>query len=168
MKVYLRPLAPGETDAELLWFWVALASGMFGFFWLHWGLPLPECVVVRWTGWPCPTCGGTRMARALLVGNGWEALRLNPLLMIAGVVSALYFVYSAVALTLRLRRIRLGKFTKKFGNVCRCGAVMLIVANWIYLVCTLPVSGVGMSGKSRTDFHGRSAMDVHIFHAERR
>ena len=167
MKLYLRPLAPEETDAELLWFWVALASGVFGYFWLHWQLPLPECVVVRWTGWPCPTCGGTRMARTLLAGKFWEALRFNPLLMAATVAGAIYFAYSAVTLTLRLRRFRFGKLSEKFGYVCRCGAIILFLTNWIYLVCTLPLSATGRDGKTGADFHRRSAMDLHIFHPER-
>lgn len=167
MKIYRRPLAPGETDVELLWFWVALASAGMGFFWLRWHLPLPECPVAHWTGLPCPTCGGTRMVRAVLEGNFRLGFTWNPLLFLALTAGVGFFAYSAVVLALRLRRVRCGKFSKKLGYVIRGAALVLFLANWIYLIQTLPV-GVDRShgDKSRADFHGRGAMHSDVGNAE--
>ena len=159
MKIYLRPLAPGETDFELIWFWLMLVSGSLGFFWLHWHLPLPECPMVHWTGLPCPTCGGTRMARAVLDKNFRLGFVSNPLLFFAMTVAAGVFAYSAVVLGMRLRRIRCGKLAEKFRYVIRSAAAISFVANWAYLIFTLPV-GLGRphSDKTRADFHGRGAV----------
>ncbi len=163
MKIVLRPLAPGETDAEALFFWVALAAGVLGVAWLHWGFPLPECPVARWTGLPCPTCGGTRMALALLAGNGAAALRFNPLLTVAFGVGAVYLVYCAAVLAFGLRRVRFGKFPEKFGYILRGAAVLVFLANWIWLACTLTV---GPRGESGAHFDRRGAVHLDIAHTE--
>jgi predicted transporter len=163
MKIHLRPLAPEETDAELLWVSVSLAAAGLGVFWLRWHLPLPECPFAHWTGLPCPTCGGTRLVRAVLEGNAGHAFALNPLLFLALLAVSGVFFYSAVVLAFRLRRVRCGKFPEKLGHIIRGAAVILFVANWLYLVCTLPVG----RGESRADFHSRGAVDFHVAHAER-
>lgn len=41
------------------------------------------CPSAGWLGVPCPGCGLTRAARALLTGNVGEALRLHPLVFVA-------------------------------------------------------------------------------------
>ena len=101
------------------------------------------------------------MMRALLAGDVWAALRLNPLVLAALFAGALFFAYAATVLAFRLRRVRLGKLPEKLGDILRGAAVLLFVANWIYLVCTLPVGG-----KARADFDGRSAMHLHVVHAD--
>ena len=161
MKMYFRPLAPGETDVELLGFWVALAAATVGWGWLHWQLPLPECVVAKWIGLPCPTCGGTRLIRALLAGDGWAAWRLNPLVLALLSAGALFFAYSAAVLLFRLRRVRLGKLPEKLSHIIRGGALLLLLANWIYLVCTLPVGR-----EARTYLEGRRAMHLDVVHLQ--
>src|SRR4028118_1964024 len=98
MKIFLRPLAPGETDFELLWFWVSVAAAALATFWLQWQLPIPECPVARWAGLPCPTCGGTRLMRSLFDGNIGHAFRWNPLLFLALVSGVGISACSAVGL----------------------------------------------------------------------
>ena len=44
---------------------------------------IPGCFFHKMTGLPCPLCGGTRAARALLHGDIPRALALNPLSLIA-------------------------------------------------------------------------------------
>lgn len=41
-------------------------------------LPISACLFKTVTGYPCPGCGGTRAAHALLHGNLQEALYINP------------------------------------------------------------------------------------------
>ncbi len=56
-----------------------LQKGFFNF---------PGCVFHKMTGLPCPLCGGTRAASALLHGDVQRALDLNPLALLA--VGALF------------------------------------------------------------------------------
>lgn len=42
-------------------------------------LPMPPCLFKTLTGYPCPGCGGTRAAYALLHGDLLRALLINPL-----------------------------------------------------------------------------------------
>lgn len=167
MKFYRRPLAPGETDVELLWFWTSLASVGLAFLWLRWHLPLPECVIARWTGWPCPTCGGTRMVRSILEGNLGRAIAWNPLVFLGLCGSAIFSAYSAVTLVFRLRRVRCGKFPEKFRYILWSAALILLVANWIYLAATLSVGNRRLCGETGADFHGGSAMHRDVCHAQR-
>lgn len=49
----------------------------------------PKCVFYQWTGIHCPGCGGTRAVSALLHGDIYRAVRMNPLLVLGGPVIAL-------------------------------------------------------------------------------
>lgn len=48
------------------------------------------CPLRRWTGVPCPTCGGTRAAVALAMLEPGRALALNPLVTVGLVVLPLW------------------------------------------------------------------------------
>ena len=52
-----------------------------------WREVLPACYFHTVTGWHCPGCGGTRGTIALLAGDFWRALRMNPLL-VASIAAA--------------------------------------------------------------------------------
>src|SRR5947208_11878340 len=79
MQILRRPLAPGETNHELLWLSVssgglALAAG-----WLALKLPWPICLFHALTGHPCLTCGATRSAEAFFHSQLFAAFQWNPL-----------------------------------------------------------------------------------------
>ena len=87
------------------------------------------CHFRRWTGIPCPTCGTTRMVRAVLEGDLVSAARHNPLMF--GLVTALL-----VAALLRMlfgfqvswpTRPR----TRRLAAAC---AVGVFLANWAYIL----------------------------------
>ena len=54
-----------------------LSAGAAG--WVALRLPTPPCAFHLLTGYPCPSCGMTRMAIALFHGDWLTALRLQPL-----------------------------------------------------------------------------------------
>lgn len=163
--IFWRPLAPGELDFEKLWLSVNLAATILGFLWLRWGLPLPECVFARWTGLPCPSCGGTRALKALLNGEWATAFLFNPLLVIGLISSSLFSLYCLAAIARGSHRIRFGKFPKKLVHIIRVGVLLLAALHWIYLIRTLPV-GTRTSGETSANLPGRGAMDRDVIRTD--
>lgn len=62
---------------------------------------LPKCVFTTYTGFHCIGCGMNRAAILLLQGNFGEAMRANPLIVIA----ALAAVYVLVSALIRRKRL---------------------------------------------------------------
>jgi len=105
--------------------------------WLGLGLPTPKCAFHQFTGLPCLTCGSTRAAGALLHGEGLAALRWNPLAAAGLLGMAAAWGYAAAVCLLGWRRFR-PKFSRATGWALRLLLVLVLLANWIYLVRTLP------------------------------
>jgi len=129
---------------------VAVVAGVFLSPWIDRmpGLNQP-CALRAVTGWPCLACGGTRSVQALASGNVVDAFKFNPLVFLAVCASAVWLVVSswrawhalplpvpvgAAAVqsdaALRSRKLRWGWWLLWLAA--------LAVANWIYLVKTLP------------------------------
>ena len=128
-----RRLRADETDHEALWLSVSLASLAFAWLWLRLGLPLLRCTLHELTGCPCPTCGTTRGVRFALGGDFGAAFAINPLAFCAFVALALYDVYAATVLALRLPRLRLDAVPPWFGKKARIAVAAIIAGNWAWL-----------------------------------
>ncbi len=76
----------------------------------------------------------TRGLRCLLHGNVEAALFFNPLLILILVGLIIYLVYCMVVVAARLPRLRWEKLPQTTALGVRIGGVMLLVANWIYLI----------------------------------
>jgi hypothetical protein len=76
----------------------------------------------------------TRGLRCLLHGNVAAAFLFNPLLILAFFGMALYLVYSVVVTIARLPRLRVEPIPEKTAFLIRIGVVVLIAANWTYLI----------------------------------
>lgn len=118
----------------MLWGSVFLAAGLIAGAWLFSGLPTPLCPLHAITGIPCPTCGMTRGLRCLLHGNCAAAFLFNPLLMAALAVVALYLLYAAIVVGGGFPRLRWTPLPTTAATVLKTGTVVLIAANWIYLI----------------------------------
>ena len=93
------------------------------------------CLLEAWTGAPCPTCGGTKVAWLLGQGEILAALATNPLVAVALMTLALWAVGGLVAtLVPRWRR----KIEPAPGDGRRLVIVLggLFMANWVYLFLT--------------------------------
>src|ERR1051325_11175001 len=134
MRLVWRRISPGGFDHELVWLAVSVAAAVGGAIWLRLGLPTLRCPFLAVTGYPCLTCGATRCAIALDHGNLDTAWLWNPLALTAlcGVVG--FDVYAAIVLIGRTPRLRLIDWTRTEKNAVRVAVVILIVANWIYLL----------------------------------
>ncbi len=133
MSLVRRPLAPGETDHELIWLCVSFAAFGLAASWFMVGLPWPHCIFLAITGHPCLTCGATRCAIAFFRFNPAAALKWNPLVFSFLFGLSLFDAYAFVAVLLRTRRLRIRLSTneKKF---LRAAVILLLLANWIYLL----------------------------------
>src|SRR5438094_10276618 len=79
MQIVRRPLAPGETNHELLWLSVSSGGLALAAIWLALKLPWPHCLFHALTSHPCLTCGATRSAVAFFHARFFTALESNPL-----------------------------------------------------------------------------------------
>ncbi len=134
MRLVRRPLAPGETDHELIWLSVTLIALPLAAVWLAAGLPWPHCVFLALTGHPCFTCGATRCTIALVHANWLTAWKWNPLVFVALWGLLIFDIYAFVVLVTRGRRFRLTNLSVREKNFIRGLVAIAIAANWIYLL----------------------------------
>jgi len=87
------------------------------------------CLIKRFTGLPCPTCGFTRGVLSLLSGRPGQVWLYNPLLFS---VLALFIAVTGIRILFaRGLRIRL---TRTEGAVAWLIAAVLLAANWAYVI----------------------------------
>ena len=134
LSITARPLAPGETDHELLWLGVSVCSFAVASCWFVLGLPWPRCVFHDLTGLPCLTCGLTRCAVALFHGDLSGAVRWNPLMFFTFCAVAMFDLYALAALALRTPRLRLIFRSERAKNSIRYVAIAAVLLNWTYLL----------------------------------
>ncbi len=138
MKLSWRCLTARETDHELLWLSISLASlaGAATWFGLH--LPWPICVFHAITGHPCATCGATRSAIAFFHADFFRAWRWNPLALVFFCGVTAFDVYASIVLVMRAPRLRIMQLTSTEKSITRIGVVSLVALNWIYLLIANP------------------------------
>lgn len=120
-----------ERQLALLWGAVALCALLLRPFWLAVAPLMPACPFRLLTGVPCPTCGTTHAAQALLNGHVMDALAVNPLMTLAGVA----FVLGG--LTAPLWVIAGGAVPDapvRLPLWARAAIVAVIAANWAWLI----------------------------------
>ena len=134
MQLYFRRLAPGETDHELVWLSVAVASLGAAAAWFALRLPWPQCLFHTLTGLPCVTCGSTRSAIAFFHGQFFSAWKWNPLAF--GFLCALssFNIYAFIVLTAHAPRLRIANSSRAEKTVARFLTIALLALNWIYLL----------------------------------
>jgi len=96
-------------------------------------LPFWGCALRHATGWPCPSCGLTRVADRLAHGNLVGAWDANPL----GTVAALLFGAVALASLLHLVfkvPIPEVELSKREAFLVRAAIVLLVVVNYAYMI----------------------------------
>ena len=134
MRIVRRPLAPGQTDHELLWFCVSIVALSLAATWFVVGLPWPHCLFLTLTGHPCLTCGATRSAIAFFHLDFWSAWKWNPLVFLFLGGLSIFDVYAFAVLFLRAPRLRIGQFSAVEKRVLRFVAVVALLSNWLYLL----------------------------------
>jgi hypothetical protein len=130
-----RPITTAER--QLAWVWAGIVISVFALRPL-WPIVAPllrRCAFRELTGVPCPTCGGTRGALALLDGRVLDALAYNPLVMTSGIA----FLIGGVLAPFWAWRIgKVPDLDRFLPMWSRIAIVILVFANWAYLVIVLP------------------------------
>ncbi len=134
MQVLRQPLAPGETDHDLIWLSVSVASLGLAATWLALGLPWPRCLFHDLTGRPCLTCGMTRSAIQFFHGHFLAALKWNPLVfaVLCGVTA--FDLYAFFALVTHAPRLRIIFWTASEKKFARIIVITALALNWVYLL----------------------------------
>ena len=129
-----RRLRRGELDHEALWLGVSLAALLLAWAWVRLGLASPPCPFHELTGWACPGCGATRCVRYALRGAFHAAFLVNPLMCVTLGGIAIFDLYAAAVLALRLPRWRPEKVSARAAMSLRAGCVAVLLVNWFWLL----------------------------------
>lgn len=88
---------------------------------------LPGCLLLRFTGFYCPGCGGTRAVAALFQGRFVRSFFYHPLVMYVAAVGGWYLISHTIEL------ISKGKYSigMRYRDIYLYVAVALILLNWI-------------------------------------
>jgi hypothetical protein len=139
MQIVRRPLAPDETDHELVWLFVSAGTFLFAASWLALKLPWPICLFHAITGRPCATCGATRAAIALFHGQFLAAWKWNPLAFLVYGALVIFNLYALAVVITHAPRLRVALASSE-KKLVRAIAIALVLGNWIYLVTASPLA----------------------------
>ncbi len=129
---FARP-TPEERQVALLWGVVAASAVALRPFWLALAPFMPACPLRTFTGIPCPTCGTTHAAVALMHGHLRAAFAANPLATAAGIA---FVVGGAVAPAWVLLRLPVPQVPAPLPRWARAAIVGILLAGWAYLIAT--------------------------------
>lgn len=95
----------------------------------HLDMPAELCLIKRFTGIACPTCGFTRGVFSLLHGNITQAWLYNPLLF-----SVLILFFTAAAVRIILGRSVRVYLTDTERQIAWILSFALLFVNWAYVI----------------------------------
>lgn len=128
-----RPATGSERQLALLWGAAAVSVIVLRPLWIAVAPLLGSCTFRRLTGIPCPSCGTTRTALALLDFDLHTAFLTNPLATIIGVV---FVVGGLAALVWVLFRGPMPVSGLRWTRPWSVATIVLILINWIYLIAS--------------------------------
>src|SRR4029077_13816217 len=138
MEILRRPLAPGETNHELLWLTVSSGGLVLAATWLALKLPCPIGLFHALTGPPCLTCGATRSAAAFFHAHFLVAFQWNPLAFLFYCALSIFNLYALAVIGTRAPRVRIAELTASERKFIRGAIIALFALNWIYLLIANP------------------------------
>jgi len=129
----MRYRAPDREERQIAWLWLAAAVSALILrpLWLALAPLLPGCPFRLLTGVPCPSCGTTRAALALLQGRPLVALALNPLSALAFSGFALGGVIAPLWVALRGP---VPDLPRPLPPWARVALLAVLAANWAWVI----------------------------------
>jgi hypothetical protein len=138
MQIVRRPLAPGETNHELLWLSVSSGGLALATCWFALKLPWPVCLFHALTGHPCLTCGATRSAVAFFHVHVLAAFQWNPLAFVFYSALSIFNLYALTVIIMRWPRLRIAQLGAGERKFIRVSIISLFALNWVYLLIANP------------------------------
>lgn len=117
----------------MLWSAVAISAVILRPIWIAIAPHLGSCTFRNLTGIPCPSCGTTRTALALLNLELGSALAVNPL---GALVAVAFILGGGLALIWVLFRGPIPTFDLSWSRWWTASVVGVILINWMYLILT--------------------------------
>jgi len=96
-------------------------------------LPFWGCALRHATGWPCPSCGLTRVADRLAHGNFSGAWEANPLGTLAALLLASVTLATMLHVTFKVP-IPEVELSQREALLLRATIVLLVVVNYAYVI----------------------------------
>ena len=133
MVFRLEEYKKGEINIPLIYFLVIGFAAIGGFVIVKLGmLPPMKCHFKEFTGYPCPTCGTTRLMLALYNFHFIEAFKYNPFMFIFGVILGLWSMTGFLPLLIKKKLVI--SISQKEKKVLIIVLAILFFANWVYLI----------------------------------
>lgn len=126
-----RSATTEERQLALLWLAAAASAVALRPLWLAAAPLLGPCPFRSLTGIPCPTCGTTRAAAAMLNADLPGAFAANPLAAMAGL---LFVVGAPLAALWAAARWPLPVLSSPLARRTRFALAALVAANWLFLI----------------------------------
>jgi hypothetical protein len=123
----------GELNLPLIYLMVVGVCGLF-FYLLYVLKRLPKipCGFKVVTGYPCPTCGSTRVVLNLFNLNIYSAFCSNPLVFLGGIAFIAWILYGFyMFFSGKKIDVTLSKNERLF---LKWGLAILFILNWVYLI----------------------------------
>lgn len=130
---HLRPATREERQLAMLWAAAVASALVLRPIWIAMAPHLRACTFRKLAGIPCPTCGTTRSAQAMLDLDLASAFLVNPL---AAFVGSAFVVGGAAALVWLLFGWPMPSIGLRWNQRWTIAAVGIIVINWVYLIAT--------------------------------
>jgi len=130
-QLRFRAATHTERQLAMLWGAAAVSTVVLRPVWIAVGPHLGSCTFRRLTGIPCPTCGTTRTALALLDLDLGAAIVVNPLAALSGV---LFIAGGLAASAWVLLRGPMPILGLRWSRGWTAATIGLVLVNWIYLI----------------------------------
>ncbi len=135
MHIIFKKREKGEVDFGIIYGGVSIIILFIGSTMPALSL-MPSCAFRMLTGIPCPTCGATRSIIALARGDVTASFIMNPLTALCLLAGILVFLYSLATVVFDLPKISM-LLSPKDEIALKTGIIILILAQWIYLITSL-------------------------------
>lgn len=123
----------GDLNVPLIYFLVLTASFIGGFVIYKLGaLPPLKCQFKEFTGYPCPTCGTTRLILSLYNLDIVSAFKFNPFMFLFGVILGLWTLTGFFPIFLKKKLVF--EISVKEKKILVIVVTILFLLNWAYLV----------------------------------